>query len=314
MLRKVKVALTSRYLFDNWISLLVKYALIRLGFNVRFRAKIDNCFLELKPEVFAHLVSRFSRFFIRSLKCIDGKLFINGVEVDDISNVLYNVETFAKVLGWNYDNSSNCWVKNCVKFKRIHWPILLIFDYGEYDELNVRDRVVVDVGAFVGDSAIYFALRGAKRVIAIEPHPDAYVELLENVKLNNLEEAIFPINAGVAGSPSKLYIGGVDVEDTAHTYYKPACNGSIPVITLGDVIRRYVAGDAILKMDCEGCEYDVILNDYEHVRVFKELIFEYHAYAVGKSVSELLRVLAKDYNCKIIEGNKSTGIVHCIRK
>jgi len=30
-------------------------------------------------------------------------------------------------------------------------------------------------------------------------------------------------------------------------------------------------------MDCEGCEYDVILNDYEHVRLFDEVYFEYHA-------------------------------------
>jgi len=45
---------------------------------------------------------------------------------------------------------------------------------------------MVDLGAFVDDSAIYFALRGAKRVIAIESHPGAYAKMLENIKLNNL--------------------------------------------------------------------------------------------------------------------------------
>jgi len=42
----------------------------------------------------------------------------------------------------------------------MYWPILEVFDYGVYESLSVKDRVVVDVGAFVGDSAIYFALKG----------------------------------------------------------------------------------------------------------------------------------------------------------
>jgi FkbM family methyltransferase len=38
---------------------------------------------------------------------------------------------------------------------------------------------VINIGAFVGDSTIYFAVKGAKRIIAIEPHPKAFEELLE---------------------------------------------------------------------------------------------------------------------------------------
>jgi len=42
----------------------------------------------------------------------------------------------------------------------MHHSILEIFNYGEYSALNVYGKVVIDVGAFVGDSSIYFALRG----------------------------------------------------------------------------------------------------------------------------------------------------------
>jgi len=56
-----------------------------------------------------------------------------------------------------------------VRFRHTYRSILEVFDYGEYEPLSVEGRVVVDVGAFVGDSAIYFALKGARRVIAIEP-------------------------------------------------------------------------------------------------------------------------------------------------
>jgi len=77
---------------------------------------------------------------------------------------------------------------------------LKFFEYNEYDALNVNDHVVIDVGAFIGDSAIYFALKGAKKVIALEPHPGAYAEMLENIRLNNLEDRIIPVNAGLGGS------------------------------------------------------------------------------------------------------------------
>jgi len=64
------------------------------------------------------------------------------------------------------------------------------------------------------------------------------------------------------------------------------------VITLGDLIKAFnLNKETTLKMDCEGCEFDVILDNYEHVRLFRELIFEYHSYAVNKAVSDLLNVL-----------------------
>jgi hypothetical protein len=43
ILRKIKVAFASRYLFDNWFWLLVRYALAGLGFNVRLRARVGDC-------------------------------------------------------------------------------------------------------------------------------------------------------------------------------------------------------------------------------------------------------------------------------
>jgi len=67
--------------------------------------------------------------------------------------------------------------------------------------------------------------------------------------------------------------------------------------------------DAVLKMDCEGCEFDVILNDYEHVKLFGEVVFEYHAYAVHRPIAELINTMSKDFNCQTINedfsGNSS---------
>ena len=51
-----------------------------------------------------------------------------------------------------------------------------------YRELNVKNRIVIDVGVYIGDTAIYSALKEASKMYAIEPHPYAYELLVKNVK------------------------------------------------------------------------------------------------------------------------------------
>jgi len=311
ILTKVKAALASRYVFDNWFSLLIKFALTRLGFNVRLVARVGDCTLELSPEGFERFVGRFSRGFIKSIECVNGRLFINGVEVSRIDGLIRDTETWAKVLGWVYDTVNGFWFKGNAKFRHMYWLIIEIFHYGVYESLGVEGRVVVDIGAFVGDSAIYFALKGAKKVITIEPHPGAFAEMLDNIKLNNMEGVIVPVNAGLASRPGKICIENVDTSNTFDIYHRPGdCPSAIPAVTLGELISRFSINvdDAVLKMDCEGCEYDVILNDYEHVKLFRELILEYHSNA-----NKLLKVLSKDYRC-YVSGTKILGIMHCTRK
>jgi len=316
ILEKVKLGLVSHYIFDNWLSLLVKYTLTKLGFNVKLMARVKNCIFEVKPETFAALVSGFKDGFIKSIECSNGKIFVNKIEIVNVDDVVYDAVTSAKVLGWKYDSVNKYWIKGNIRFRHMYRPILEAFDYGHYESLNVVGRVVVDVGAYIGDSAIYFVLKGARRVIAIEPHPGAFAEMLDNIRLNNLESVIIPINAGLTSKPGKICIENIGVEDTAITYHRPSdCPNIVPAMTLGELINGFgIDGDeAVLKMDCEGCEFDVILNDYEHVRLFKELIFEYHPYAVNKPVDDILRVLDKDYKCEV-RGGKDLGIIRCIRK
>jgi len=297
MLTSFKKALATRRLFDNWLSLMFRYALIKAGLNVKLEVKIGDCRIEINPGDFASLVSGYYLGLISSIECVDGRIFVNYV-------------------GWKYDESCNCWLMNNIKFRRMRYEILNVFGEGLYSILDVDGKVVIDVGAFVGDSAIYFASRGAKKVIAIEPHPGAFREMLDNIKLNNLENVVVPLNVGLASKHGKICIEKVDIERTVGTYHRPGeCDVMVPAITLADVVNKHgVNHDAILKMDCEGCEFDVILNDYEHVRIFKELLIEYHLYASSEPLFKLLKVLTKDYLCRFVKrAGKRIGIIYCIR-
>jgi len=137
--------------------------------------------------------------------------------------------------------------------------------------------------------------------------------MLDNIKLNNMEGVIIPVNAGLASKPGKICIENANTYDTKHVYHRPGdCPNTVPAVTLGELMDRFGIDpdNTVLKIDCEGCEFDVILNDYEHVKLFRELILEYHSYAVNKPVDELLNVLSRDYRCNM----RGLGIMHCIRK
>ena len=134
--------------------------------------RVDDCVIRTEPSVLERLISRFARGYIHinSLKRVNGRLFINNVEVIDIRDIVYSLEIWALINGWRYDETCSCWMRNNVKFKRMRRIILEIFDGKIYERLNVdnriiNNRVIVDVGAYIGDSTAYFALKGAKRLL-----------------------------------------------------------------------------------------------------------------------------------------------------
>ncbi len=104
--------------------------------------------------------------------------------------------------GWKYKDG--ILEKEGVFFKYVSRSVFEVFDGHAYDNINVYGRDVIDIGANVGDSSIYFALKGAKKVVGVEPLPNVYARAIENVKLNHLEDKVFLINAALGSKSGKL--------------------------------------------------------------------------------------------------------------
>ncbi|MCI4455332.1 MAG: FkbM family methyltransferase, partial [Sulfolobus sp.] len=112
------------------------------------------------------------------------------------------------------------------------------FAFHVYDFLDVTNRTVVDVGAGIADTAIYFALRGAKRVIAFEPFPKIFEIAERNVKANGLEDKILLVNAG-CGYDGEVRIKE-GVESSASTELKDFGEGvKIPMYSLNTIVSKF---------------------------------------------------------------------------
>jgi len=71
-------------------------------------------------------------------------------------------------LGWRYvrRGSSGYWLKNGVRFLHMHNYILEVFNRGQYKDLDVEGKVVVDVGAGFGGEGAADVVRLRSEVVA----------------------------------------------------------------------------------------------------------------------------------------------------
>jgi FkbM family methyltransferase len=260
--RRLRVLLASRRLFGNWLSAGARYYLARSGV-LRGGVRVECCSREyvLSPEVYSGIVNAYYDGALEGLECREA---------------LYAYFTYGGRKLLFYDS-----------FELLYDIVFEVFKGGAYDELDVRSRTVVDVGAGVGDTAILFALRGARRVVALEPLPSLYRRALVNVRVNGVADRVVLVNAAMGPSD-----GEVSVEEEARGYrpLAPASSGlRIRVYSLASLIREFgVERGAVLKMDCEGCEYGVLLTARpEDLAVFDQMAIEYHSgYARLKRVLE----------------------------
>jgi len=82
-------------------------------------------------------------------------------------------------------------------------------------------------------------------------------------------------------------------------YKEEILEEEVPTFTLSDILSD---DPYMLKMDCEGCEYDVILKDYETVKRFTIINFHNHERETGISHRVLINKLRYDYEVKVYNG------------
>jgi FkbM family methyltransferase len=161
--------------------------------------------------------------------------------------------------------------------------VFLDRDYIRGFRLSPRP-VVVDVGGYIGDFAIFAAKHlGAARVVVVEPSPENWKLLTKNVADNHCAETITALQMAVTdGSPLRMDVDAPEraqARVSADYFGKPKSQlKEVAGISLTKLVQDFHL-DVIdlLKIDCEGGEYTILLTAPTEVlgRV-KNLVFEFH--------------------------------------
>ena len=312
---------SSRRLFSNWLLAGVKYYLTKHGvFKGGIIAKCGGKKYVLSPWVYSLIVNTYYDGLLRNVSCSNngfiGKLWgvidliireSNGLlRVPD--GILLTLESFDSVVlaeTWLYD---------------IHF---LGFDLDNW--------FVLDIGAYIGDTALYYAKRGAF-VVAIEPLPGNYNVMLRNIELNsNLKSRIVPMNIAVSGEDGFVELGySASVNGGASIYNARKFKSKVKSMKLSTLVEEIINMGIdlsrfrirVLKMDCKGCEYDVI-SETNVLRLFDIIKIEYSGYLRNKTYHELKNTIeALGFKCRnwvhneiaLRIGLDKHGVLTCVKQ
>ena len=166
------------------------------------------------------------------------------------------------------------------------WTLSEIFYDEDYAKLPVQNKIVIDVGGFNGDSAIYFTLKGAAKVISLEPFPKNYEIANKNIYKNNFENTVVLLNAACAKENGFIKINS-DYVGSDNIAKNEKLGVEIPTMNLENLVNYYNVIDGCLKIDCEGCEYDILLSCPKNIlRRFSHIMLEFH-HGTNKIVKKL---------------------------
>jgi FkbM family methyltransferase len=148
------------------------------------------------------------------------------------------------------------------------------FKNGEYDDLNVKGKTVIDVGAAHGDTPVYFSLKGADKVYGYEINKRFFDMAVRNVE-HNTEKSKIELNyCGVASKKvnSKDTILGACVPEQDRAAVDQA-----DFKTLDEIVSEKHVSGGVLKVDVDGFEYEIFRNtNVLTLQKFDQIFLEYH--------------------------------------
>lgn len=145
----------------------------------------------------------------------------------------------------------------------------------EYRNLDIDGKKVVDVGAYTGDTAIYFAENGAEHVYAYEPSPALFKAARENIDKSPYKDRVSLFNDGVAGDAKDIVLSNKDI--ARNNIWSAGLGEKVKLTTLDAIVKKNNIREAELKMDCEGYEYSSMLSaSPDTLRRFSKMAIEYH--------------------------------------
>ncbi len=251
MFGKIRTAVSLRNTFDNWVTVLAKTKKSEFPISAR-----------LRDGTTTKIFNRHDLVFLSDKNT-------TGMTIDSKEHLHVPLEGKSLVFeGWRYNGD-----------------IISIFSKSVYEKLDVKNKTVFDIGANIGDSSMYFAVKGASKVIAVEPVPANYEVLLRNINLNKLQN-IAPMMCGIGGHAETIKIKKNFFSNGILEYDKQG--DEIEIITLDSLLEKFPSESPVLKMDCEGYEYEIIKNSKD-LDKFSQIVMEFHL----KEMSQLEEIKEK---------------------
>jgi FkbM family methyltransferase len=153
---------------------------------------------------------------------------------------------------------------------------------------DYHGSVVIDVGGYIGETALFFAQRGARRVFCVEPAPDNLRLLEQNISQSSFKDKIVIIRAAILDKDGSIefymnsmeplgnHVANYHYFMKSHTRSDLKCE--VQAMSFQSLLEYTGLEEVdVVKLDCEGSEYDILLGTPDSVlKRVRKYIIEYH--------------------------------------
>jgi len=183
-----------------------------------------------------------------------------------------------------------------------------------------KDDVVIDVGAHHGIFTINMAYLGAQ-VHSFEPNPMSFEILKKNIAVNKFAHVPIINNFAVSNIDHKIVNFDLGVRSTAGSI-KNLKNESlrsgekieVNTVTIDQYIKDVQLKEIkLLKMDCEGAEYD-IFNSSKYIRDIEYLIVEAHEIQDNNPSDLINKLSLNGFEVNKVKANYGAYELYCRKK
>ncbi len=268
-------------------------------FYVGFKDEL-NCKLKYNGGTF-HITKNNKELLGRNI------YYFNELIQNNLFEKIYSYKIFIQSLNEEIVNVDG------IKFhNNEHIPILWeFFMDNPFLKGDFQNRVIMDVGANIGDTSLFYAKCGAN-VFAFEPVPETCEIAQKNIDLNDdLKNNIKLFNYAIDKQDGyiDIYLESNEKSASANSFIKEGKKINIKSYSINSIIQKHGIKPDILKMDCEGAEYAIIENC--DLSCFNRLMIEYHESFVGKSYEKLIKRL-EQMGFKVTVKNNASYDLHDI--
>ncbi len=166
---------------------------------------------------------------------------------------------------------------------------------------DVKNKDIIDGGAYVGDSAlIFYNYLQPRKIYALEPDSHNYSLLNKTIRFNKLDDIIIPLDHGVYNREGKLCFSG---GSGGISRISESSNGEyIKVTTIDRLVYRYKIIPGLIKLDIEGYEKEALEGAIETLKKYKPvlLIAVYHTAKDFFEIPYLIKSVDNRYKLRFL--------------
>lgn len=180
---------------------------------------------------------------------------------------------------------------------------------------QVKNKNIIDAGAFIGDTAIVLSDYTNKNVYSFEPFLQNYNLMLKTIELNK-KNNIIPVNMALGDENKEIGIdasvgagSGMSIENSKEDNINNIEN-KIKMLTLDSYVKENNIEVGLIKTDLEGFEQPFLKGAINTIKEQKPILIIsiYHNYSDFFEIKPMLENLNLGYKFKIIK-NKGDKLI-----